>query len=342
MKGWLDKYNDGGPVQPNYNDYSVSAGPGFEGDGTFNKGRNYSPAWGGQFADGGELQPIYVTDKKDPRLQAYKDSTILYNNYKKQYSAKGEKRSLTKEEAEDSKKTKENPRASFPDMKILNVKGSNKIKKYHYNDSSGAYNAELVDDMFHSVIKPTGEYVYKDPNFWNTNVNNIYKKPTQPVEYIDRLSQPQVNELPDLQPGSPVNISLPELKRQARPNRITMGKPLFPGGPQTDYYTPIDESGNVANSPDFTTRQFANGGFMPGTVGFMYERTGDIPDNGKYAKKTKASAQNGKEMQFYQEGLDWKPKTISKNGSELKKLDQLTNFTNYNPTQPSGWLEKYQ
>jgi hypothetical protein len=53
-------------------------------------------------------------------------------------------------------------------------------------------------------------------------------------------------------------------------------------------------------------------------------------------------AQNGMEMKYYQEGLDWRPKSISKNGSQLKKLDQLTNFTNYNPTQPSGWLEKYQ
>jgi len=109
--GWLDKYDDGGPIQPNYNDYSTSAGPGFQGDGTFNHGRNYSPAWGGQFAMGGS---------------------------------------------------------------------------------------------------------------------------------------------------------------------------------------------------------------MPGTVGFMYERTGEIPDNGKYAKKTKASAQNGQEMKFYQDGLDFKPKSISKNGSVIK------------------------
>ena len=90
--------------------------------------------------------------------------------------------------------------------------------------------------------------------------------------------------------------------------------------------------------------QFAMGGSMPGAVGFTYARTigPPAPSNGKYAKKTKASAQNGTEMRYYQEGLDFKPKTISKNGSELKKLDQLTNFTNYNPTKPSGWLEKYQ
>jgi hypothetical protein len=26
----------------------------------------------------------------------------------------------------------------------------------------------------------------------------------------------------------------------------------------------------------------------------------------------------------------------------LVKLDQLTNFTNYNTKQPGGWLDKYQ
>ena len=136
MKGWLDKYNDGGPVQENYNDYSVSAGPGFEGDGYFNEGRNYSPAWGGQFAMGGSL---------------------------------------------------------------------------------------------------------------------------------------------------------------------------------------------------------------PGSVGFMYARTIDpAPSEGPYAKKTEPSAENGTEMRYYQDGLDFKPKTISRDGSQLVKLDQLTNFTNYNTKQPGGWLDKYE
>jgi hypothetical protein len=208
--GWLDKYNDGGPVQPNYNDASVTLSDNFVGEGTFNKGRDYSPAWGGQFAMGGSI--------------------------------------------------------------------------------GGA----------------------------------------------------------------------------------TQG--------------------------------------IPGATGFMYARTGSIPSNGKYAKKTKASAQNGAEMRYYQEGLDFKPKSISKNGSQiikddrgqwaypgeiteigsnqitmqgvdypvlgisdtgdtqmmypnedyvydgesvteipmmaqggqLTKLDQLFNFTNYNTKQPGGWLDKYQ
>jgi hypothetical protein len=62
----------------------------------------------------------------------------------------------------------------------------------------------------------------------------------------------------------------------------------------------------------------AMGGSIPGSVGFTYARTQDpAPSNGKYAKKTMASAQNGQEMKFYQEGLDWKPKNISKDGSSL-------------------------
>jgi hypothetical protein len=84
---------------------------------------------------------------------------------------------------------------------------------------------------------------------------------------------------------------------------------------------------------------FENGGNMPGSVGFSYARTGSTPSEGKHARKTKPSAENG--MNFYQHGLDWKPKNISKNGSQLTKLDQLTNFTNYNKPQPGGWLEKY-
>jgi hypothetical protein len=64
------------------------------------------------------------------------------------------------------------------------------------------------------------------------------------------------------------------------------------------------------------------GGSIPGAVGFSYARTqSPAPSNGKYAKKTMASAQNGQEMKYYQEGLDFKPKTISKNGGWLDSYD---------------------
>jgi len=66
----------------------------------------------------------------------------------------------------------------------------------------------------------------------------------------------------------------------------------------------------------------AMGTSIPGSTGMMYARTiNPAPANGKYTKKTLASAQNGQEMKFYQEGLDFKPKSISKNGKKVIKDD---------------------
>ncbi len=67
--------------------------------------------------------------------------------------------------------------------------------------------------------------------------------------------------------------------------------------------------------------RYEEGGDVPGSLGFTYARTGDTPSEGPYAKKTLPSAQNGQEMQYYQEGLDWKPKNISRNGGWLDAYD---------------------
>ena len=78
---------------------------------------------------------------------------------------------------------------------------------------------------------------------------------------------------------------------------------------------------NLIESID--NKKFQMGGSLPGAVGFTYARTvGAAPANGPYAKKTKASAQDGAMMRYYQEGLDFKPKTISKNGGWLDKYDK--------------------
>ena len=54
-KGWLDNYGK----QENYNNSKTSVPKGYVGEGYNITGRNYSPAWGGQFQDGGELTPQY-------------------------------------------------------------------------------------------------------------------------------------------------------------------------------------------------------------------------------------------------------------------------------------------
>jgi hypothetical protein len=98
------------------------------------------------------------------------------------------------------------------------------------------------------------------------------------------------------------------------------------GGWLSKYNSPEAENGIEGTMAGLTDQGFdyngawggtmVMGGSLPGSVGFTYARTQDpAPSNGKYAKKTKASAQNGEEMKFYQEGLDWKPKNISQNGT---------------------------
>lgn len=132
------------------------------------------------------------------------------------------------------------------------------------------------------------------------------------------------------------------------------------------------------------------GGSLPGAIGHMYARIG-APSNGKYAKKTKASAKDGKVIKdnmgqwahpgeiteidspyITMKGVDYPVLGISDEGDvqmmypdedyefignkvteypmarnginnldakPLQKLDQLTNFTNYNTKQPGGWLD---
>lgn len=54
MKGWLDNFGKA----DNANDSKVSMSEDFVGLGYNTKGRNYSPAWGGQFQKGGQLTPV--------------------------------------------------------------------------------------------------------------------------------------------------------------------------------------------------------------------------------------------------------------------------------------------
>ena len=69
MKGWLE----------NYNDSKVSTPEGFQGEGYDTSGRDYSPAWGGQFQGGGFI-PMAQKGTDIPATRA--DSLAVYNNSK--------------------------------------------------------------------------------------------------------------------------------------------------------------------------------------------------------------------------------------------------------------------
>jgi soluble lytic murein transglycosylase-like protein len=65
MKGWLDNFGKA----DNANDSNVSLPEGFVGLGYNTKGRNYSPAWGGQFQRGGKLTPVSPMQQVEQAVQ---------------------------------------------------------------------------------------------------------------------------------------------------------------------------------------------------------------------------------------------------------------------------------
>ena len=91
--------------------------------------------------------------------------------------------------------------------------------------------------------------------------------------------------------------------------------------------------------------QFQTGGTLPGSPGFMYARTvNPAPSEGKYAKKTMPSAQNGQEMKFYQEGLDWKPKSMQDGGQQPLRVSTTDPEYRklYENRQVGSWSPQYQ
>ena len=286
--GWLDKYNDGGPVQENYNDYSVSAGEGFQGDGYSNVGRNYSPAWGGQFQNGGKVKPITVTDKNDPRLKAYQDSLYVRNKYSQSFGPGSKTRPLTKKEKEFWKDEKT---GLLPNL-------------VEYSPKSGK-----DEGYFGHFKKPTQPVIYQKPE----------PTPQSTIDFMEgNYAQGPITEIPQPQASAYGEVVDP---RTGYTHMTRQGSPMYPMVGQ--------------NVPEMAMGGSIGGATqgIPGATGFMYARTGSIPDNGKYAKKTMASAENGAEMQYYQNGLDWKPRSMAEGGEVVPGENEEVDL-------PSIWDDK--
>lgn len=225
--GWLDNYGE----EDNYNDSQASAPEGMEGDGYSNVGRDYSPAWGGQFQTGGKLKFLQPTSEKLPE------------GYRIPYS---------------------NPSSE----RAMSIGGENGEPAYlipSFKYGKPLYNAA-------EEFKNTGEHLGGPFKTWQ-----------EADKWENETRHPAVERKE--------NIMFPQ-------EQFQMGGSVYPVN-----YVPQAQAGMS----------------MPGSVGFTYARTqGAAPSNGKYAKKTMASAQNGKEMQYYQNGLDFKPKSISRDGSVIK------------------------
>jgi hypothetical protein len=254
------------------------------------------------------------------------------------------------------------PLPQYKDPKYMNMLMENvypEVKKIMPN-ASAIESGEAMDFIFNAGWDKTNNKISKDPRafalqeYYKQNDSSKLDKDGKwsgrknaPYSFDQEYSS-TIGKLPENERRLLMNKGRDWYYQNTAPKGSTWD--LKTQGAHPDYkdtwygriWNTNDYKSFDPNNPKFTPKK-EMGGSIPGAVGFTYARTNDpAPSNGKYAKKTMASAQNGAEMKFYQEGLDFKPKTISKDGSQLVKLDQLTNFTNYNTKQPGGWLDKYQ
>ena len=350
--GWLD----------NYNDSQASAPEGMVGDGYSNVGRNYSPAWGGQFQNGGKA-PKYVESKNDPRYKAYQDSLSLYKstpievarlqkanqevlNEMSKRENKTLKAGMVKVGNEPFNKYKNNSYYEGNNRIILGHDSSIKpisFDKYQMRkiNSSGVFDKwneyDLQTDDFGVYKKPQQQVIVQKPKLQAIQ-NNLqpaglvqgdFNIEAELPEIRQQIKKPKYYDIEDYTKGSTDYIGnqtnyrtsdLSTLSEQSPNNtrkitpRYQIGGSIYP----VNYVPEAQMGGSLPGATGHMYARYEEGGKVPGDVGFSYPRIGEIPSNGPGAKKTMASAQNGKEMQYYQNGLDFKPKTISRDGSIIK------------------------
>lgn len=178
------------------------------------------------------------------------------------------------------------------------------------------------------AVKPyamrTAEEKVEWERLYGKNKNNkLTDVPIQPI--VTQQTTPSVNQpAPKTNETTPYSITWADPNEN--PNNLTQKTKYFKNKEEWEAAVKASGASNITQQGNSgsallgvrsETPNFNVGGSLPGSTGFTYARTGSIPSNGKYAKKTLASAQNG--MTFYQHGLDWKPRTISRDGSIVPK-----------------------
>jgi hypothetical protein len=169
--GWLDSYADGGSMQEhqeNYNDNSVSLPEGYVGEGYNTSGRNYSPAWGGQFEDGG-LIPIAQNgratraDSLDVYNRALKIDAYYENLRKKGWYPKREitpTGKLTSEDLEDEMKSIDKESRKTYKRQSEHIKGYSILNNAYPNADPKKANLKALKE--HIALTRGTKYASKD------------------------------------------------------------------------------------------------------------------------------------------------------------------------------------
>jgi hypothetical protein len=195
MKGWLDNFGKA----DNANNSNVSVSKDFVGLGYNTKGRNYSPAWGGQFQDGGII-PIAqsgVTAYMKKKIQEEKDKDIAA-----QYNLP----EVVVEAPYLTEYNDPNKPTGFPQYEAKS------------NDIAEFYKSWVSSPEYEKRMKNTGYYT-ADDDFWHNdarkNIRLSYDEHLLPIRSGNMLSLEGTQEPgfikiePALYKGQPASVYSP-------------------------------------------------------------------------------------------------------------------------------------
>lgn len=368
--GWLERYADGGYI------------------GLTNKPFNYNGAWGGQFQNGGSLPGsvgfTYARTGGTPSEGKYAKKTL--------YSAQdGTEIPLTDEEIKARYReytqspewyAKSSGRAELTDspidMLLMGWAGGKGI------EAGAQFIGKNIIPNIYKInpwrFKPDiNAYYHRTPN-----IKNIINKETNMLQGFGSseegklFSQSVQQRIPGkinlsksanselyFSKGTPLDWGRYNPKSKIKGIDLS-GKPIYYSG--QGYKGPYlveaknipmkaASQGRIKNYSPTIPEGYAVPGkpILASKVKFYKEdwlkgyKEVPIQENGGFIP----SAENGREMQYYQQGLDWLPKSISANGStvpgnvqmknQIINLNHLTDFSNFgNEINKNKWLSKYE
>jgi hypothetical protein len=317
---WLDNY---GKVD-NANESNVTLPEGFIGMGYDTEGRNYSPAWGGQFQTGGSIPgtPGFTyartinpapsegkyAKKTMPSAQYGIQSPLLMMSKVAEMMGFGKKDNETVPIEEEKKEAVYQPGLT-----------NELLLRQAYKEST--FNPKAVSPKGYKGLAQIGEDVVKD---YMRKKENKKLDPFNPEDAI----QLQKFAMEDLYNSSFIN-------KPDQSDSVRIAKSLagfnWGRGNLFDYLGEQKKKGiDIYNSYDWLkdlpkeTSDYVNKIFLQKDESFNkdYQKAISNPKykdiTGLYETKEFGgdipSAQNGQEMKFYQEGLDWKPKSMQDGG----------------------------
>ena len=327
--GWLDKYEEGGEL--NYNDSSVSAPEGFQGDGYSNVGRNYSPAWGGQFQMGGSMP-----------------GAVGFMYARTGAPSKGPRRNQTTVTDASAQDGIGLPFISDP--KLRNTLEGNKsglLQPSDYKLPEGRMAGSIYpsSEVSRSVGGEDGEPAYLIPSF-------KYGAPLQDyVGEYNRTGQHLGGPFKTWQEADAfgkLRHQYIDKEYKTLPSPIKTWGDGFQNGGEMKYYQ---------EGLDFKPKSISKNGSVIKDDRGQWDHPGEITEIGSNQITMQGvpypvlgiSDTGDTQMMYPNEDYTYEGSSVTeypmmKEGGalQLTKLDQLTNFTNYNTKQPGGWLDKYQ